>query len=429
MSDKETGLPAPIHYIDIGEYDYPLPDGRIAGFPLSERDKSKLLIYKNGDVSESIFDRLPDFLPERSLIVFNNTRVIRARLLFTKDTGARIEVFCLEPEEPHDYAMNFQSRGQCCWTCLVGNLKRWKGGTLKRTLTVEDRKITLTAERISSHGHAHGVLFRWEDVTPASADLRDTRQDRTCTFAEILDAAGVLPLPPYLHRETAPSDLQTYQTVYSKIKGSVAAPTAGLHFTPELLDTLDRKGFVREEITLHVGAGTFKPIQTATIGEHEMHTEFISVDRSAIAALLNHIGRITAVGTTSVRTLESLYYAGALLETCPDATPETLSVKQWTPYLNHLPQLSTEDALKNIIRYLDSNHLGKLITTTQIIIVPGYKFHVVNNMITNFHQPGSTLLLLVSAFVKGDWKKIYDYALHHDFRFLSYGDSSFLMGE
>ncbi|MDR0699292.1 MAG: S-adenosylmethionine:tRNA ribosyltransferase-isomerase [Tannerella sp.] len=463
MSDKEKELPTPVHYININEYDYPLPDELIAKFPIRERDKSKLLIYRNGNVSENIFNQLPNFLPEKSLLVFNNTRVIRARLIFTKDTGAQIEVFCLEPETPRDYAMNFQSCGQCCWTCLVGNLKRWKGGTLKRTLTIENRKITLTAERRQSYGHTHSILFQWENPPETSANpqdnlqnnsqdshqdshqdnqqnnsqnnRQDSRQNNTeaphrplCTFAEILDAAGVLPIPPYLHRETQPSDLQTYQTVYSKIKGSVAAPTAGLHFTPEILNTLDKKEFIREEVTLHVGAGTFKPVQTTTLGEHEMHTEFISVNRRTIIHLLNHIGRITAVGTTSVRTLESLFYAGVILEGCPDATPEMLAVKQWAPYRNSIPQISTEDALKNIVRYLDKNHLEKFISFTQIMIAPGYKFHVVNNIITNFHQPKSTLLLLVSAFVKGDWKKIYDYALKHDFRFLSYGDSSLLMG-
>ncbi|MDR1116517.1 MAG: S-adenosylmethionine:tRNA ribosyltransferase-isomerase [Tannerella sp.] len=415
MSEKETEIPASVRQINIAEYDYPLPDGLIAKYPLNERDKSKLLVYGNGEVGESVFNRMPDFLPEKSLIVFNNTRVIRARLFFTKETGAQIEIFCLEPEEPRDYAMNFQARGQCRQTCLIGNLKRWKGGVLQRTFSIGNSAVTLTAERKQTHGHTHSILFRWE---PPS-----------CSFAEILDAAGVLPIPPYLNRETEQSDLQTYQTVYSKIKGSVAAPTAGLHFTPELLGALDKKGFIREEITLHVGAGTFKPVQTDTIGEHEMHAELFSINRSVIARLLAHAGRITAVGTTSVRALESLYYAGAALAVNPDAASETLAVKQWIPYRNELSQISSEDALKNILNYLDKNSLEKLVTSTQIIIVPGYEFHIVNNMITNFHQPKSTLLLLVSSFVKGDWKKIYDYALSHDFRFLSYGDSSLLRRE
>lgn len=435
MPEKKNGRLASVQQINIDEYNYPLPDERIAKFPLNERDQSKLLIYRNGIISERIFNELPDFLPEKSLIVFNNTRVIRARLLFTKETGAQIEIFCLEPEEPRDYAMNFQSRGQCRWTCLVGNLKRWKeGGILKRTFTINGKEATLTAERIQTYGQTHCILFRWEiqsGTTPALSSgnqpsNRAKDNSPSCTFADILDIAGILPIPPYLHRETEPSDLHTYQTVYSKIKGSVAAPTAGLHFTPEVLDKLDEKKITREEVTLHVGAGTFKPVQTDTIGAHEMHTEFISVNRSAISNLIDHTGRITAVGTTSVRTLESLYYIGATLAGNPDAAPETLTVKQWTPYEDKLPRISTKESLQNILHYLDKKKLDKLITSTRIIIAPGYKFHIVDHMVTNFHQPESTLLLLVSAFVKGDWKKIYNYALAHDFRFLSYGDSSLL---
>ena len=420
MSEKESNIKVSVRQICIDEYDYTLHDERIAKFPLQERDKSKLLIYHDGSVSEDIFNKLPDLLPENSLVVFNNTRVIQARLLFTKDTGAQIEIFCLEPEEPGDYAMNFQSHRQCRWTCLVGNSKRWKEGALKLVINIRstdnenNTEVILIAERIQTHGQTHSILFKWEN--------------KLHSFADILDAAGVLPIPPYLHRETEKSDLQSYQTVYSKIKGSVAAPTAGLHFTTEVLNELDSKGLKREELTLHVGAGTFKPVQTNTIGEHEMHTEFISVNRSAIANMIDSTGRITAVGTTSVRTLESLYFIGAILAANPDATPEMLIVNQWTPYENKLPCISTEEALQNILKYLDKNNLDKLITSTQIMIAPGYEFHIVNNMITNFHQPKSTLLLLVSAFVKGDWKKIYDYAINNDFRFLSYGDSSLLKG-
>ncbi|MDR0395177.1 MAG: S-adenosylmethionine:tRNA ribosyltransferase-isomerase [Tannerella sp.] len=418
MPEKENGVLNFIRQTNINNYNYPLPDERIAKFPLNKRDQSKLLIYRNGEIKESAFNRLPDFLPGKSLIVYNNTRVIQARLLFTKDTGARIEVFCLEPEDPRDYALNFQSSGQCRWTCLVGNLKRWKEATLKRTLVIGNTHVVLTAERKQTCGQTHSILFRWE-ILPGT-----TPSPPLYTFADILDAAGVLPIPPYLHRETEPSDLQAYQTVYSSIKGSVAAPTAGLHFTPEVLESLDRKGFIREEVTLHVGAGTFKPVQTDTIGEHEMHTEYISVRRSTISRLIDHAGHITAVGTTSVRTLESLYYIGAALAAAPDAPPE---VKQWTPYENKYPRISAKEALQNILHYMDKKNSDKLTASTQIIIVPGYKFQIVNHMITNFHQPKSTLLLLVSAFVKGDWKKIYDYALEHDFRFLSYGDSSLLI--
>jgi len=411
MVEKNADRLSLLRQININEYDYPLPDERIAKFPLKERDRSKLLIYRKGKVTESIFNRLPELLPEKSLVVFNNTRVIQARLLFMKETGAQIEIFCLEPEMPSDYAQNFQSREQCRWICLVGNSKRWKGA-LKRTLKIENREVVLIAERLQTMGLTHSVLFKWDNPD--------------YTFADLLDAAGVLPIPPYLHRNTEASDLHTYQTVYAKIKGSVAAPTAGLHFTSDILKALENRGCKREELTLHVGAGTFKPVQTKTIGEHEMHAEYFAVNRSTIAALIDYAGHITAVGTTSLRTLESLYYIGATLAAYPDATTDMLIIKQWTPYENQLPQLSSDEALHCILKYLDANNLEKLITSTQLMIAPGYTFHIVNNLITNFHQPNSTLLLLVSAFVKGDWKKIYDYALTHDFRFLSYGDCSLL---
>ena len=345
-------------------------------------------------------------------MVFNNTRVIQARLLFQKETGARIEVFCLEPYQPHDYALVFQQTESCVWTCLVGNLKKWKEGLLHRTITIGADAVMLSAEKLASHGDTHEIRFTWNNAR--------------YTFADILDAAGVLPIPPYLHRATEESDLQTYQTVYSKIKGSVAAPTAGLHFTPEVLAAIDEKGIGREEVTLHVGAGTFKPVKSETIEGHEMHTEFISVRRETIAHLKSKLGHIIAVGTTSVRTLESLYYIGVLLSTQPEATSEELVVKQWMPYEAANNRLTAAEALQNILDYLDRHQADKLVTATQIIIAPGYTFKLVKGIVTNFHQPKSTLLLLISAFVKGDWRKIYDYALAHDFRFLSYGDSSYL---
>lgn len=399
--------------IRIEDYDYPLPDERIAKFPLPKRDESKLLLYKEGKVSESIFKHITDFLPEGSLMVFNNTKVIQARLLFHKDTGARIEIFCLEPAEPRDYALIFQQTEHCSWTCLVGNLKKWKEGLLSKEVTINGEKVTLQAEKKESHGDSHLIEFSWNHPT--------------YTFADILDAAGVLPIPPYLHRETEKSDLQTYQTVYSKIKGSVAAPTAGLHFTPEVLADIDAKGFGREELTLHVGAGTFKPVKSETIEGHEMHTEFISVRRSSIERIKNNLGKIIAVGTTSVRTLERLYYMGVILASNPEASSEELVVKQWMPYDEKNNLLTAAEALQNILDYLDRNHADKLVTATQIIIAPGYNFKIVRGLVTNFHQPKSTLILLISAFVKGDWRKIYDYALSHDFRFLSYGDSSLLL--
>lgn len=398
--------------ISIEDYNYPLPDERIAKFPLPKRDESKLLLYRNGEVSESIFKQITDYLPEGSLMVFNNTRVIQARLLFQRATGAQIEVFCLDPSVPHDYEQIFQETESCCWICLIGNAKKWKEPCLSRAITVNSRQVTLRAEKVQSYGETHQIRFTWEGGF---------------SFAEVLDAAGELPIPPYLHRKTEESDLQTYQTVYSKIKGSVAAPTAGLHFTPEVLADLEAKGFGREELTLHVGAGTFKPVKSETIEGHEMHTEFISVRRSTIERIRQNTGRIIAVGTTSVRTLESLYYIGTTLSTHPEATSDELMVKQWMPYNEANNRLTPDEALQNILNYLDKHQLNTLVTATQIIIAPGYKFKIVKGIVTNFHQPKSTLLLLISAFVKGDWKNIYDYALSHDFRFLSYGDSSLLL--
>ena len=399
--------------IRIEEFDYPLPDERIAKFPLQKRDESKLLLYRNGEISETIFKHIPEYLPKDALMVFNNTRVIQARLLFQKPTGARIEVFCLEPAQPHDYALIFQQTERCSWTCLVGNLKKWKEGVLTKKVSIQDETVILQAEKKESHGDSHLIEFSWNNPQ--------------YTFADLLDAAGVLPIPPYLHRETQKSDLQTYQTVYSKIKGSVAAPTAGLHFTPEVLADIDAHGIGREEVTLHVGAGTFKPVKSETIEGHEMHTEFISVRRSSIERIQQNLGKIIAVGTTSVRTLESLYYIGIELEKNPNATSEELMVKQWMPYEEENNRLSVAKALQNILDYLDRRGADKLVTATQIIIAPGYTFKIVRGIITNFHQPKSTLLLLISAFVKGNWRPIYDYALNHDFRFLSYGDSSLLL--
>lgn len=399
--------------IRIEEYDYPLPDERIAKFPLAKRDESKLLLYKDGQVSESVFKHIADYLPAGSLLVYNNTRVIQARLLFQKATGARIEVFCLEPAEPHDYALIFQQTERCSWICLVGNLKKWKDGLLTKKVAIQGEEVILSAEKKESHGDSHRIEFTWNNPK--------------YTFADLLDAAGVLPIPPYLHRETEKSDLVTYQTVYSKIKGSVAAPTAGLHFTPEVLADVDAHGIGREEVTLHVGAGTFKPVKSETIEGHEMHTEFISVRRSSIERIQKNLGKIIAVGTTSVRTLDSLYYIGVKLASHPDATSEELVVNQWMPYEAENNRIPVAEALQHILDYLDRHQADKLVTATQIIIAPGYEFKVVRGIITNFHQPKSTLLLLISAFVKGNWRTIYDYALSHDFRFLSYGDSSLLL--
>ena len=401
-----------IKHIRIKDFDYPLPDDRIAKFPLPERDHSKLLVYRQGCVSEDHFYHLPAYLPAGALVVYNNTKVIQARLHFRKETGALIEVFLLEPFAPADYEQMFQRRGHCEWLCLVGNLKKWKEGTLRLAVTMGGIQVVLTATRLETHATSHRVAFDWDNPQ--------------VSWAELLEAVGELPIPPYLNRATEESDKETYQTVYSKIKGSVAAPTAGLHFTDRVLADLDAHGLEREELTLHVGAGTFKPVKSEEIEGHTMHTEFISVGRRTLERLIAHDGEAIAVGTTSVRTLESLYYMGAKLIARPDLSEEQLHVTQWEPYETH-PEVTTVEALRALLDYLDRHDLPALHSSTQIIIVPGYQFHVVKMLVTNFHQPQSTLLLLVSAFVKGDWRKIYDYALAHDFRFLSYGDSSLII--
>ncbi len=403
-------------HIQIAEYNYPLPDERIAKFPLAERDHSKLLVYNKGAVSHDIFYNLPNYLPKGALMVYNNTKVIQARLHFNKETGALIEVFCLEPIQPNDYVLNFQQTKHCAWLCLVGNLKKWKEGSLRKEIDVKGKKIVLKATRGEMHGTSHWIDFDWNDDS--------------ITFADILEGVGELPIPPYLNRKTEESDKKTYQTVYSKIKGSVAAPTAGLHFTDKVLKDIDAHGIEREEVTLHVGAGTFKPVKSEEIEGHEMHSEYIFVTKHTIERLLAHDASAIAVGTTSVRTLESLYYIGVTLQSTPDASENDLHVRQWMPYeyADSEPNpISAKQALQNIKDYLDRNALDALHTSTQIIIAPGYDYKIVKMLVTNFHQPQSTLLLLVSAFVKGDWHKIYDYALANDFRFLSYGDSSLLI--
>lgn len=400
-------------HIHIADYNYSLPDDRIAKFPLPRRDQSKLLVYRQGQVSEDTFEHLPDHLPSGALMVFNNTKVIQARLHFRKESGALIEIFLLEPAQPTDYELMFQSRGHCAWLCLVGNLKKWKEGTLIREVVTQQGIAHLKATRREMSGTSHRIDFEW--------DMEDL------SFAELLDAVGELPIPPYLNRQTEESDKQTYQTVYSKIKGSVAAPTAGLHFTPEVLQALDSHGIDREELTLHVGAGTFKPVKSEDIGGHEMHTEYVSVRRETIAKLLRHQCQAIAVGTTSVRTLESLYYMGVKVLRQPDLKEEDLHVGQWEPYEQSGEAIPVVDALQALADWLDGHQLEVLHSSTQIIIAPGYEYKIVRQLVTNFHQPQSTLLLLVSAFVKGDWRKIYDYALAHEFRFLSYGDSSLLI--
>ena len=406
--------------IRISDYNYPLPDDRIAKFPLAQRDHSKLLIYRHGEVSEDVFCNLPSHLPEGALMVFNNTRVIQARIHFRKPTGALIEVFLLEPAEPTDYELMFQTSGSCSWHCLVGNAKKWKEGRLSRSFDVKGEPVTLSVERLSEATSAAPAPKPGESLVTLTWD------NPAISFADILDIAGELPIPPYLNRETQESDKTTYQTVYSKVKGSVAAPTAGLHFTQQVLEALDAKGIDREELTLHVGAGTFRPVKSERIEGHDMHTEFVSVSRQTIEKLIRHGARAIAVGTTSVRTLESLYYMGCRLAKNPNASESDLHIEQWEPY-DSQPELTPTEALQHILGWLDRNGKTTLHSSTQIIIAPGYEYKIVKALVTNFHQPQSTLLLLVSAFVNGDWLTIYQYALAHDFRFLSYGDSSLLI--
>ena len=344
-------------------------------------------------------------------MVFNNTRVIQARLRFRKETGAQIEVFCLEPEQPADYQQMFQETRECVWQCLVGNSARWKGGVLSQVINIAGIDVTLSVERVSSVASVNLVRFSW---------------DGGFSFAELLDAAGELPIPPYLNRKTEENDKNTYQTVYSKVKGSVAAPTAGLHFTPAVLSALDAAGVQRGEVTLHVGAGTFKPVKSELIADHAMHEEYIEVQRSLIERIIAAHGAAVAVGTTSVRTLESLYFLGELVHESPEIAEDELFVGQWTPYdRNHT--LTAVESLQALLRWMDAKGLDRVHSHTQIMIAPGYEFRIVKAIVTNFHQPKSTLLLLVSAFIGESWRKVYDYALENDFRFLSYGDSSLLI--
>lgn len=440
--------------IAIADYDYPLPNERIAKFPLAQRDQSKLLIYKDGEIAESQFFHLPELLPHDAMLLFNNTKVIHARLFFRKQAntngtpGALIEVFCLEPYN-QPVAQTFEERQHCSWLCFIGNNKKWKEGPINSQFSIsgsahvpvginpgsahvpvgiQNSKFTLTASRKEAVGNAWVVDFDW---------------DGGMSFAEVIEHAGVIPLPPYLHRDAEESDKERYQTVYADPEGSVAAPTAGLHFTDNVLDELRKKGITTEFITLHVGAGTFKPVSTDTIGEHEMHVEKVQISRDNIIHLLKQmrsrntnaktnnsqfISRpIIAVGTTTVRTLESVYWFGVQLEQNPNI--EAMHVLQWEPYQNSEKTISVEQSYNNVLQWMDSHNTDILFGDTQLLIAPGYKYKVINGLITNFHQPKSTLLLLVSALIGNDWKRCYSYALDHGFRFLSYGDSCLFMND
>lgn len=398
--------------IDIADYDYDLPEEMIAQYPVRERDSSKLLVFDGNNISSDIFRNLGNHIPADSLLVFNNTRVIRARLLFKKKSGAGIEILCLEPVIPGSYETSFASKGPVEWKCMIGNLKKWKDGALKLQFNVNDRQNELSAERICTEGEAWRIRFSWSDPL--------------LSFSEVIESSGHTPLPPYISREDEKVDSERYQTVYSTIKGSVAAPTAGLHFTENLLKTLSEKGFKQTQITLHVGAGTFQPVRTRDVSEHGMHCEHFFVTIDTIDALIENHCRIIAVGTTSVRTLESLYWLGIKTAALSSSNTFNTEVDQWEPYQTDA-SINGKDALIALKSYMINNNIRILEASTRIIIVPGYKFRMVNGIVTNFHQPRSTLLLLISAWTGSDWQKIYKYALENGFRFLSYGDSSLLI--
>ena len=438
---------AGIQQLSIDRYDYPLPDERIAKYPLPDRDGSKLLVYDAGRVDSTPFRSLPEQLPPGSLLLFNDTRVIHARLIFHKATGARVEVFCLSPHDPPDYAVNFQQRGRCSWRCMVGNARRWKKEVLSLQVPIGERVVELRAERVGMDGGDAIVSFSWDSGDQAGNHTGCNGGDDNgaeylgVTFSELLEAAGKLPIPPYLNRAAESSDDVTYQTVYARVEGSVAAPTAGLHFTPELMNRLRGRGIQTAEVTLHVGAGTFKPVKSSLVGAHDMHTEFISVSRETIDRLLHRTGLLITVGTTSTRTVESLYYIGKKLREAGYGCEVVggqgtgnaheagggceIGVGQWEPYEESDP-IAPNEALEVILRYLDRTGENSITAATQLMIAPGYPFHYPDGLITNFHQPRSTLLLLVAAFIGEGWHDVYRFALENDFRFLSYGDGSLL---
>ena len=398
-------------HIDINSFDYPLPDERIAKFPLENRTDSKLMVYRNGNISESRFRNLAEHLPKGSMLVFNNTRVIRARVIMHKPSGARIEVFCLEPHNPADYERAFAARESCEWSCIVGNIKKWKEGYVEINFTLAEAEYHLRAWIAERGEREHIIRFEWN--APLS-------------FGELLEELGRIPIPPYLNRESEEIDLTRYQTVYSKVEGSVAAPTAGLHFASDMIGQMKEQGFCFDEVTLHVGAGTFLPVKSENAAEHPMHTEHFEVQLSTLENLLTHAGNTTAVGTTSVRTLESLPVLGWRI--CQTGSPMADKVVgQWESY--DIPSdYSGVNVLEDVIGYMRRENLSSLKAATQIMITPlGFRFRIVSRIITNFHQPKSTLLLLISAYVGEDWRKMYQFALDNGFRFLSYGDSSLLI--
>jgi S-adenosylmethionine:tRNA ribosyltransferase-isomerase len=398
--------------IDLNEYNYELPEERIAQYPVIERDSSKLLIYKHEKISQDIFKNISQYIPSKSLLVFNNTRVIRARLLFRKETGAQIEILCLEPHLPFEYESSFGSFSPVEWKCIVGNLKKWKNGLISTSLLFQGQKYELTAQKLKSEDDVLIIKFSWNC--------------HGISFGDVIESAGHIPLPPYINREDEAEDIERYQTIYSSIKGSVAAPTAGLHFSDRVFHSLKEKGIKSVELTLHVGAGTFQPVKTQTISGHEMHCEHFSATFDTINSLLENHGNIIAVGTTSVRTLESLYWLGARLARNTQVDQLKLVVGQWDPYSMD-ENITVKESIMALIKYMSENRLKHIHGSTSLIIIPQYTFRMIEGIITNFHQPKSTLLLLISAWMGQSWKKVYSYALENQFRFLSYGDSSLLL--
>lgn len=404
----------PVQHISIKEYGYDLPDEKIAKYPLTQRDKSKLLHYKDGVIEDSNFRHILKYIPKKSILFFNNTKVIQARIMMQKATGANIEIFCLEPIQPNDFAQSFVQNETCTWKCIVGNARKWKDSALEKVLKINDEEVIFYANKIKQDHDSVLIEFSWSNPL--------------YSFSEVLEAAGNMPIPPYLNRESEEVDTERYQTVFSKFEGSVAAPTASLHFTPENIEYLQKNRVRTEEVTLHVGAGTFKPVKAETIGGHKMHTEHFYISQKAIRKLIE-TPNVIAVGTTTVRTLESLYWLGAKVKQSPSIEPENLYVSQWDPYEKSYKDTPADEALQILLAYMRFHRIKTLWSRTDIIIAPGYKFKFVDAMFTNFHQPESTLLLLVSAFVGDKWKEIYEHALQNNYRFLSYGDSSLLFGK
>ena len=401
--------------LSIKDFTYDLPDDRIAKYPLPERDQSRLLIYRHQQITEDTYQNISDHIPAKSFLVFNNTKVVEARLLFEKSNGSKIEIFCLEPHEQYgDITSAMLQKGKVWWKCLVGGAKKWKEGTLISRIRKYDlSEIILTASKIEQQSDSFIIELSWDDLN--------------LSFAELLHIAGAIPLPPYLNRSVEESDKERYQTIYAKHDGSVAAPTAGLHFTEKVFERLATKNIQHDFVTLHVGAGTFKPVKSETMQDHEMHAEFIDVSKSFITKLLNQLDqKVITIGTTSLRTVESLYWLGVKTKINPSIKTDALQINQWEPYELLHNNISSKDALVSLLSWMEENNTGRLITKTQIIIAPGYQFRIIHALITNFHQPQSTLLLLVSAITGNDWKKIYHYAMENNFRFLSYGDGSLL---